>query len=262
MYRAINLGWGVQSWALAAMVALGELEPVAAAIHSDTTHERSSTYAFAAEWTPWLEAHGVTVVTVRDEHAANIFWQDDNGQTHMPLYTLDSNGSHGQLRRSCTSRWKITPIRRYVQAQRNGQPVEQWLGITSDEWHRAKDSDVQYITHRYPLLEMGMSRADCETWLQRHNLPSPGKSACVFCPYHNMGAWQAAKRAGGDDWQVAVAVDEAIRDKRPGYQSFVCSRRLPLSEAVVVPEDFGMSQLELLASSDADAECDSGFCFL
>ena len=59
--RVISLGWGVQSFALAAMSALGELPPVDAAIHADTTHERRETYEFAATWTPWLEARGVHV---------------------------------------------------------------------------------------------------------------------------------------------------------------------------------------------------------
>ena len=62
---ALSLGWGTQSFALAAMVALGELPPVDVAIHADTTHERTATYAFAEKWTPWLEARGVRVVTVR-----------------------------------------------------------------------------------------------------------------------------------------------------------------------------------------------------
>lgn len=49
---AISLGWGVQSFTLAAMSALGELPAVDVAIHADTTHEASGTYAFAARWTP------------------------------------------------------------------------------------------------------------------------------------------------------------------------------------------------------------------
>lgn len=61
---ALSLGWGVQSFALAAMSALGELPKVDVAIHADTTHEREATYAFAAQWTPWLEARGVHVATV------------------------------------------------------------------------------------------------------------------------------------------------------------------------------------------------------
>ena len=56
--NAISLGWGVQSWTLAAMSALGELPRVDVAIHADTTHERSNTYAFAAVWCAWL-AHRV-----------------------------------------------------------------------------------------------------------------------------------------------------------------------------------------------------------
>ena len=62
--RVISLGWGIQSWALAAMSALGKLPPVDAAIHADTTYERAETYEFAARWTPWLEERGVRVVTV------------------------------------------------------------------------------------------------------------------------------------------------------------------------------------------------------
>lgn len=65
--RVLSLGWGLQSFALAAMSALGELPPLDAAIHADTTHERSETYAFAKRWTPWLEARGVKVVTVKAE---------------------------------------------------------------------------------------------------------------------------------------------------------------------------------------------------
>ena len=70
--KIISLGWGVQSWTLAAMVALGELPPVDFAIHSDTTWERASTYEFARQWTPWLEERGVKVVTVSDKEAAQL----------------------------------------------------------------------------------------------------------------------------------------------------------------------------------------------
>ena len=63
--KVISLGWGVQSWTLAAMSALGELPKVDYAIHADTGHERSETYAHAAKWTPWLEDRGLKVVTVQ-----------------------------------------------------------------------------------------------------------------------------------------------------------------------------------------------------
>ena len=295
----ISLGWGVQSWTLAAMVALGELPPVDFAVHSDTTWERSSTYAFAAEWMPWLETHGVRVVTVSDPDIAGAV-VDNHGGLFIPAYTLqpehivvsdgryaiDENedgdliyeydpemdgkeikipASKGQLRRQCTNRWKIQPMRRYISTQLKSKTpgaVEQWLGITLDEYQRAKDSDVQYIKHRFPLLEMNYSRADCLAWLERHGLPSPGKSACTFCPYHNRITWERMKREDGHDWRQAVDVDARIRDKRPPYPLFVHPARVPLPEAVRIPEDYGAEQLSFLASDDEDAECDSGYCFL
>lgn len=258
---ALSLGWGVQSWTLAAMSALGELPKVDVAIHSDTTHERAATYAFASEWTPWLQERGVKVATVVNEGREGTDVVIGGGKIPIPAHTAQ-DGKAGVIRRQCTGAWKIRPIRRYLQAHRHGKPVELWLGITADEVQRAKDSDVAYITHRFPLLELGMSRADCLSWLTAHNLPSPGKSSCVFCPYLNRRAWQQMKREGGADWQHAVEVDVAIRDVRLPGQLFVHPKRLPLEQAVVIPEDTGYSQLDLLSSDDTDAECDSGHCFL
>lgn len=267
--KVISLGWGVQSWVLAAMSALGELEPVDFAAHSDTTWERKYTYQFAAIWTPWLEERDVKVVTVSNPERAGSLVNESKG-VFIPAYTKDIDmGVFGQLRRQCTNDWKIVPMRRYISGElkRRGLAktpgvVEQWLGITLDEWKRAKDSDVKYIKHRFPLLEMNMTRADCLFWLKEHDLPAPGKSACTFCPYHNALAWADMKREDGADWKQAVEVDAAIRDKRPTYPLFVHTARKPLDEAVVIPEDFGATQLSFLASDDDDAECDSGYCFL
>lgn len=259
---ALSMGWGTQSWTLAAMSALGELPAVDVAIHSDTQHERATTYAFAQQWTPWLVERGVKVVTVTNDGREGTELVINGNETPVPAYTFGTNGTEGRIRRQCTGAWKIRPMRRWFQEHRDGQLVESWIGITTDEFQRAKDSDVAYITHRFPLLDLGMSRADCLAWLEAHNLPSPGKSSCVFCPFLNKRAWAEMKREGGSDWQHAVAADEAIRHARPKADLFVHPKRLPLPQAVVIPEDTGYSQLEMLMSDDADAECDSGFCFL
>jgi len=262
MYKALSLGWGVQSWTLAAMIALGELEMIDAAIHSDTTYERESTRAFRREWTPFLEAMGLQVSTVSNLNARGTLVAINGNQTPLPAFTV-MDGKQGQIRRQCTGEWKIGPIKRFLQAHRNKQQVELWMGISFDEFHRAKAADVKYITHRYPLLEMRMSRQDCLDWLEVHDLPSPGKSSCVFCPFANKAAWEDMKRRGGEDWQVAVDVDAQIRDLRPPGQLFVHRNRVPLEQAVIVPEWEKLPDpIELLASDDGDAECDSGYCFL
>lgn len=245
----LNLGWGVQSFTLAAMVALGELPQIDAAVHADTTHERSATYTFAAQWTPWLEEHGVKVVTVRVTNTMPI--NNGYGWPEIPAFATSESG--GSIQRQCTGRWKIKPIRRWLQANRNGEPVEQWLGISLDEAERMKPSDVKYITCRWPLIEKRMSRNDCINWLQRHDLDVPVKSSCVFCPYHNRSAWYDMKAENGADWQKAVEVDAAIRKVRPPYDLFLHSDRIPLTD-IRSPQDNG--QMNMFSE-----EC-SGYCFI
>jgi len=252
--KIISLGWGIQSFTLAAMVALGELEPVDVVIHADTTHERTATYDFAKRWTPWLEEREVKVVTVRINDAKFYTRPALNGLGTPPLFTSaieeiqepivndndevvewlptgSSRVKHGQMMRSCTQRWKIAPMRRWIQANRNGQPVEQWLGISLDEVQRMKPSDVKYITHRWPLIEKRMSRHDCTLWLTRNGLEIPSRSACVFCPYHSVSEWRDIRDNAPDDWQKAVEVDKHIRGARPPYDLFVNVQRVPLDES-------------------------------
>ena len=86
--KVISLGWRVQSWTLAAMVALEELPPVDYAVHSDTTHEAAGTYAHAAKWTPWLEERGVKVVTVT-ANRPDVVREDWSNSVLIPGFTTD-----------------------------------------------------------------------------------------------------------------------------------------------------------------------------
>jgi hypothetical protein len=255
--NVISLGWGIQSFTLAAMVALGELPPVDAAIHADTTHERSQTYDFARRWTPWLDGHGVKVVTVRgtSKRITPVNYVTTN-TVLIPAITATPSSSGGRLRRQCTQEWKIYPIRRWLQANRNGEIVHQYLGISLDEYQRMRDSDVKYIIHHYPLVEQHITRRGCVEWLMKHHLEVPVKSSCVFCPYHNTAAWRELKASGNGDWEKAVAVDEAIRKARPPYDLFVHPARKPLVDVDLrTPQERG--QMELWANWDD--EC-SGMC--
>ena len=249
--RAISLGWGVQSFTLAAMSALGDLEPVDMAIHADTTHESKLTYEFAARWTPWLEERGVRVVTVHPSYTG-VTVDRNGGETWLPAFTDTPSTNGGMLRRQCTNRWKVQPLRRWLQANRNGQQVEQWLGISLDEFQRMKDSDVKYCVNRWPLIERRMTRLDCITWLDRHGIEIPPKSACTFCPFHSTAEWRRIKQTP-EDWQKAVSVDEAIRKVRPPYDLYVHPSRIPLVDVDLRSEQ-DKGQLSLW-----DAEC-SGIC--
>ena len=261
--RVLSLGWGVQSWTLAAMIALKELPPIDVAVHADTTFESSRTYSHAARWTPWLEEHGVRVVTVTPERPNVI---NKWGGVMIPAYHLAPDGSGGPNSRQCTTHWKIAPIRKYVRSllPTNPRPndIKMLMGISWDEALRMKSSNVKYITHEYPLVDRRVRRIDCISWLEQNNLEVPPKSACVFCPYHPVKGWQELKRRGGSDWETAVLVDAEIRTPKNNApmrdKLFVHAYRKPLAEAISIPEDEGAQQMML---GENDPTCDSGFCF-
>lgn len=249
--KILSLGWGVQSFTIAAMCALGELEMIDAAVHSDTTHEKSGTYEFSKKMTPWLKNHGVSVVTVKDEKASKRIFEGEM----IPAYTIDEKGKIGQAFRTCTHRWKIVPVRRWLQKNREKQQVELWFGISTDESLRMRQSNVKYITNRYPLIEKGMSRYDCTEWLKYNSLQIPVSSSCVFCPYHSQSTWREIKNDTPEDFRKAVFIEEIIRNKRPPYKLFLNRKLIPLSEIDFrSQEDFG--QLNLW-----DDECE-GMCGL
>lgn len=259
----LSLGWGVQSWTIAAKMALDDLPRADFLIHADTNHERSSTYDFARRMTPWLGEHGLTVVTVTGGRTGVVVESWGNS-VMIPAFTEDEHGKRGQIKRQCTHDWKIMPVRSFIRSELKSRGVslsegivEGQMGISADEWHRMRDSDVKYINNVYPLVDRSLTRADCISWLEAHELEVPTKSSCTFCPYRSIVSWKELKRAGGADWNEALEVDQAIRHKRPKAELFVHPNRRPLEEAVSIPEDEGAFQYEI----DFEHPCDSGVCF-
>jgi hypothetical protein len=237
--KVISLGWGVQSFALCALSALGVLPRVDFALHSDTGWERTETLEFAARWTPWLEERGIRVVTVRSEMYGQK-WDEWKG-VFIPAFTTYENGAcSGMLRRQCSGRWKIDPIRRWQSAElkRRGLKktpgvIESWLGFTLDEAHRVSGYGVKYITKRYPFLEMlerPWTRGMVVQWLRENDLEVPVKSSCIICPFHSDRLWREMQLADNGNWERAIEVDRAIRHRRPGYLCYLHGSRKPLEE--------------------------------
>ncbi len=251
----LNLGWGVQSFTIAVMIAMGDLPPVDFAIHADTTHEKTATYQFAKRWTPWLKRKGLNIITVRADDTRPV---EDNKLTHIPAFTFSNNSKRGQLSRQCTDNWKIRPIRRYLRQLFSNKirniTIEQWLGISVDEIERAKPSRVKYIINQFPLLRKRMTRGACLQKLYAYGVEIPPSSSCVFCPYHSRQAWNELSKNPAD-FERACQVDDAIRNLRPPHPLFIHPKRLPLRELDLrIERDYG--QLSLFSE-----ECE-GVCFL
>lgn len=263
---AISLGWGVQSFALAAMSALGELPKADVAIHADTGWERSETIEFAERWTPWLEEHGVPVVTVHDSSNDVNIVTNPRGCVFIPAHAVfakdgvwtGKNGKKrfhrkgdkaGMLRRMCTHKWKIKPMQKWARNHiEKDEVVQKWIGISRDEAGRARPSRVGYIENVHPFLRMfdpPMSRGDIIHWLVSHGLEVPKKSSCIICPFHNRRMWHDIKVSGNGDWDRAIMIDSLIRLRRPGMFCYLADDMKPLDECdFSIPEDHGQLRLE------------------
>ena len=243
--KVISLGWGVQSFGLAAMSALGVLPKVDAAIHADTRHERQETYRFAEKWTPWLEEHGIKVVTVQSRQTEPISKVNNPG-IKIPAHTTTLDGQpSGSLSGRCTFEWEILPINRWI-LKNLGSNTEVWLGITLDEVERVKASRDKRLINRFPYLEMldrPWRRSDVITWLINNGLEVPAKSGCYFCPFHGLSTWREIKKNKAD-WSKAVELDRQIRHFLPDFVCYLSSSRIPLEEVdLKTPEDYGQLTL-------------------
>lgn len=259
MLRVISLGAGVQSTTMALMAAHGELTPMPdCAIFADTGWEPKAVY----EHLRWLMSDNVLpfpVHVVRYEHGTireHLFSSPRSGRfAAVPWFVVNPNGTAGMGRRQCTSHYKIEPMRRKVRELLGVGPkaripagsAEKWIGISVDEIIRATPSKVRFETNRFPLIEARMSRRDCVAWLDCHDYPTPPKSACIGCPFHNDRTWRDMRDNRPEEWADAVEVDRAIRNHTwRGFrgQQFMHAQRVPLDHVdLSTPEDHGQLNL-------------------
>jgi hypothetical protein len=291
-FRIASWGAGTQSTWMITESALGKTERLDAIIFSNTQFERRLTYEIVEFYTKYFEDHGIPVYVPT---AGSVEHEGANKHIHIPFFTKklprakkaipladpDDDGDYcaaddvilpedlvngGPIMRECTRHFKIRPIRRKTREILGFPPskppappagaVEQWLGISWDESERISKSPLQYITHRYPLVERRITREDCIEGLRALRLPIPIKSACIVCPYRQPSEWLEMRTTSPDEFARAVAFDEKHRhDKIGGLNAeelYVYKYAAPLAKA-----DF---EKDALRERSRDT-CESGYCW-
>jgi hypothetical protein len=197
----------------------------------------------------------------------------------IPVFMKRASGKRGMMQRQCTLDTKIAPVRNFIRDEVVGkkaylawrkrhksalktyneaiklkQPVSYevwtelqgdalacvWIGISTDEADRAKDSTVPWIVNRFPLLEMNMSRTDCLKWCAEKGLPIPPKSSCRYCPYHHDDEWIRLRDNEPEEFQKAVEFEleyqKAVAQcQRLDGVPYFHESLVPLSEAKFIP---------------------------
>lgn len=248
--RVLSLGAGVQSTTVALLAVEGALPKPDAAIFADTGWEPRAVYEHLDRLAVELDRAGIPLHRVAQGNLRDDAIDPAHRYASIPYFVRNPDGSDGMGPRQCTSEYKLAPINRKVrellgapapkfQRVPRGRAAEQWIGFSTDEIHRVSDyRGVLYLRPRYPLLELGMSRKDCQRWLRSRGWGSTTKSACIGCPYHGNAQWRDLRDNNPDEWADAVAFDAAIR--RGGGrgtpldgEAFLHRSRIPLAIAPI-----------------------------
>ncbi len=266
--RVIALGAGRQSTTVLMLANHDDLPggPVDYAIFADTGWESRGVYRHLE----WLErVSAIPIVRTSKGNLRADALDPDHRFASMPLYIVNQRGETGRVRRQCTHEYKIEAINRRVRELLGVGPrsriapgsVESLLGISLDEVERMKPSRERWISIRWPLVELRMTRHDCERWLERHGYPVPPKSSCIGCPFHGNAYWREMRDNRPEEWEDACDFDERIRemrrptDTRPVGDRYLHRSMRPLREVdLATPADAG--QLDLFTE-----ECE-GVCGL
>ena len=245
--RILSLGAGVQSTVMLLMADEGAFGPKPdIAFFADTQREPQAVYDHLRK----LRGSNslsipIRVITAGDigDHVMRSMNTTGQRFASAPFYIQDrETGETGKGRRQCTKEFKLEPLTKAIRAELGvargtrvpkGVIVETWIGITTDEVHRASVSRHKWIHNRYPLIEANMSRGDCIEWLRRRELPVPVKSRCIFCPFTSNEEWRRIKADDPEQWSAAVQIDAAIREGANGIRGrqFVHRSCVPLAEA-------------------------------
>jgi len=267
--RTFSYGGGWQSTAALVLAAQDRLDYrvfVFANVGDDSEYPGTLSY-FHQVAVPFANAHGLELHEVRrarrDGNAETLYGRLTRpGSRSLPIpVRMPDTGAPGT--RSCTADFKIRVVAAWQRAlgATSADPAVTALGITLDEIGRARtDSGIPHQVLAYPLLDLGLRRADCPAIIRGAELPMPPKSACWFCPLKRPTEWARMQREEPE--LFARACD---------LEALLITRRRELGRDPVYMTRFGRPLGEVFAHQqgvlfdhdpggpDLDT-CESGYC--
>ena len=274
--RIISCGGGAQSSALVVLAATHDPDfeaivggPVDAAVMANVGD--NSEHPDAIEWvrntlTPWAADRGFRIVEVQRKYRdgrdpdllANVL---RSGSRSIPIPVRMANGAPG--RRLCTADWKIRVIAKWTKAHgaSEADPATVAIGFSTDEVERVGGRrNIPHEVAVYPLIDLGMSRNDCQQLnVATFGRPAP-KSSCWFCPFHTRDVWAEMRRDRPDLFWRSFDLERTINERREtlGKDHVYLTRfGRPLDEAVGMAQDM----LPGLEHDLGETGCDEGGCF-
>jgi hypothetical protein len=205
-----SCGGGVQSTAIAALICTGKLPRPDYAIITDVGYEKAATFDYVkTHMIPRLADAGVELHIIKTTDYTDNTIIDPQGYVRIPAFREGV-----KFPTHCSGRWKGYVARKWMREQGITKATT-WIGISLDEARRARESTLQWVELRYPLVEMGIRREDCLWLIGEQGWPRPPQTSCYICPMQNDGSWLRTKQQYPDDWARAVAIEREIQQAKP-----------------------------------------------
>lgn len=181
---------------------------------------------------------------------------------HIKIPLFGSDG--GRLKQNCTSRKKVAAIRqelrrqgatsaRMAQALHRGEVrrMKGRGGRVEGGFYTLTDFDVLWCSHYYPLIDIGLFRADVREQLDLLGIPYLLSSECDDCPHQDWPRWSRHTS------EVIDAIAE--REAKMGGQFFYTDKRIPIKEALpLLRAEYEANRSTMDMFDDPDFGCDEG----
>ena len=267
--RIFSYGGGVQSVAVLVLSAQGKLPYthfIFANVGEDTENPETIEYTknFAI---PFAEKHGLFIIEIKREvsdTSRDTLYKDlmtTERSVSIPMYL-----GGAPVRRGCTSTWKISVVEKFMRdyvgaKKKRKKPIG--IGISLDEFKRMRKFDEDRVTVvEYPLIDLRLTREDCEDIIQQAGLPKVPKSSCWFCPYKKISEWAKMEKTNPELFKKALALEEKLKNKISSEKSLTLhSKGLDLKDAVD-QYNARVSKIPGYKEENDPENCESGYCMV
>lgn len=173
----------------------------------------------------YYHEHAVPFAEANQIHLEEIRWNRRNGFLSLRDYIDEFDNQipipvrfpgTGPTNRKCTNRWKIEPVARLHASlgATEAQPGRLGLGISTDEMGRMRtEASHPWQTLDYPLIDIGLSAADCVALVEEAGLPTPPGSCCYFCPFQRESQWRQLGHDQPDMLNDAISLEKQLSER-------------------------------------------------
>jgi len=174
---------------------------------------------------------GRPITRIKAEHSYEylMFETSVNRGADSPIVKRYGAGSlgygwPGPRQRWCTTRLKDVPREQFLQELRRRYTVKEYVGIAADEQYRLERERNKNPNHVHPLVEWGMTEADCLKYCYEHGYDWGGlyehfkRVSCWCCPLQSLEELRQLYRYYPELWKKLKEWDKRTwRNFRADY---------------------------------------------